>query len=164
MTPQLDIGDRVRLLFDYDPQTGIFTRRVTRGNMRRGSEAGHLRSDGYVIVAVDRKYILGHHLAVLYMTGEFPTSQWDHKDRNRSNNAWDNLRPASPLLNSANRGVRGDSRCGIKGIRQKGRKWRASISVDGRRASLGYFSSPEEASNAYALAARERFGEFARAS
>lgn len=51
---------------------------------------------------------------------------------------------------------------GVSLVEGRSRPWRATISVEGRKKSLGYHTSEEEAARAYDEAARRFFGEFAR--
>lgn len=88
----------------------------------------------------------------------------DHKDGNRNNNRRDNLRSCDNRLNQGNARIRADNTSGFKGVgfyKPTG-KWRARIRDHGVRRSLGYFDTKEEAADAYAAAAKEIFGEFAR--
>lgn len=73
--------------------------------------------------------------------------QVDHKNRNTLDNRRSNLRIATPGQNSQNRGVRSDSRSGVRGVGwfAPTRKWRAHACVDGKRRTLGYFDTIEEA-------------------
>lgn len=90
----------------------------------------------------------------------------DHINRNGLDNRRANLRFCTPTQNNANQGTRRDSKTGLKGAYWHGGSktpWRAKIKVGGRTRSLGLFSTPEEAHAAYVRAARESFGEFARA-
>jgi hypothetical protein len=49
-------------------------------------------------------------------------------------------------------------------VTANGRKYQANIQVEGEKIYLGTFATIEEASAAYAEAARQHFGEFARPS
>jgi hypothetical protein len=107
-----------------------------------------------------------HNVVVERMTGKpIPEGcQVDHIDGNTLNNRRGNLRLVTPSQNCMNRrGKRGTS-SSFKGVswREDSRKWRAVITVDGKRKSLGSYDSEEEAARAYDSHAKELFGEFAR--
>lgn len=159
-------ADRVRELLRYSPSTGEFHWRVMNSCRRpAGMLAGDKKKDsGYILIGVDCFRYRAHRLAWLYMTGKWPAHQVDHKDRDRSNNKWANLREATQQQNSAN--MQRPSVTGVKGvIRSKnGKRWIANIAVNGRTLYLGTFDTSQEASAAYTAAAREHFGEFAWAA
>lgn len=136
----------------YDPDTGVFTRRVARSNTKAGDQVGTLCADGYMRVLVDYRRYLVHRLAWLYVYGEFPVSQLDHKNGTRSDNRIANLRQATSGENSQNIKVRTSNPSGKLGVSRHAGKWRAAIAVNGKRRHLGRFSTPEEAAQAYAEA------------
>jgi hypothetical protein len=87
----------------------------------------------------------------------------DHRDGDRSNNRWDNLRRATASQNCANRRLPRNNKCGFKGVtRTESRRWRAGIHKNGRRRQLGIFSTPQAAHAVYVAAAHKLFGQFAR--
>jgi hypothetical protein len=102
-------------------------------------------------------------MAWLYVYGELPSGQIDHIDGDSLNNRISNLRRATVAQNQQNR--RGISRCGVKGVTwcRTSKKWMARIKSNGKTEYLGVYSSKEAAGAAYEAAARERYGEFARA-
>lgn len=166
--------ETVQEVLNYDPETGIFTWRARDEEMfpnaraakiwnsrYAGKPTGYLRRDGYLTTTfIGRRWLL-HRLAWLYMTGEWPSGEVDHKDRVKSNNSWHNLREASPSQNQYNKIVP-TPKSGYRGVsfhRQSG-KWMARIKVAGRKMSLGYYDSAREAANAYDRAAQTYHGEF----
>lgn len=87
----------------------------------------------------------------------------DHIDHDTLNNQRENLRLATPQQNSYNMLPQESTASGFKGVvwHNKAQKWRARISINGVRKSLGLYSDLIEAAKAYDSAAREHFGEFA---
>ena len=158
---------RLRELLDYNPLTGVFVWRVVRGGPSKdGNEAGCVMGNGYVRITVEKRSYAAHQLAWFYMTGEWPPSEVDHINLIRSDNSWANLRLATLSQNRANTGKRSHNTSGFKGVsfHPGTQKWRAIIAKDGTRHSLGLFSSPDLAGEAYARKANELFGEYARAA
>lgn len=86
----------------------------------------------------------------------------DHRDLNPLNNQRDNLRLATRSQNCANKHVQPNNKLRLKGVYQRGNKYRAQIQVRGQKIMLGTFDTPEEAHAEYCKAAQEYFGEFAR--
>lgn len=92
----------------------------------------------------------------------------DHRNGDGLDCRRENMRPATPSQNQANsRGKRGGT-SRYKGVwlhacrATWARPWVAAIVVDGRKISLGYHATEEDAARAYDTAARRLFGEFAR--
>lgn len=90
-------------------------------------------------------------------------SRPDHKDRDGLNNQRENLRPASLSQQAINQGIRRDNASGFKGVswNAQANKWRAQLSMAGKRHCLGHFGTPEEAARVYDRAARDAYGAFA---
>lgn len=158
--------ERLRALLHYDPETGVFVRIKGVRGFARGSNAGTFHvSSGYVYIGVDRRSYRAHRLAYLYMTGEWPADVIDHVNGRRDDNRWDNIRDATRSQNNANAARRANNSSGAKGVSWDGpnKRWRAYIVEGGKQKHLGRFEDFEAARQAYADAARETFGEFARA-
>ena len=155
---------RLKELLCYDPDSGIFTHKVYRGNqVLAGSIAGRPSGDGHLSTQIDGKEYLLHRLAWLYIHGCFPPHQIDHRNLMKADNRWGNLRLATNSQNSMNKGKQSNNTSGYKGVsfNKPSKKWQARITVNGKRHYLGYFKSVECAGKAYAKAAKILHKEFA---
>jgi len=150
----------LKKILNYDSETGIFKWKVTKGsNAYTDARAGTLHHGGYINIRIDGIDYPAHNLAWFYMYGEWAII--DHKDRNKTHNAIDNLRPATQADNNCNKGVYSNNRLQIKGVRQTSSgRFEARITKDGITRQLGTFDTTEEASEAYEEAAMKLFGEF----
>ena len=161
---------RIRELFTYDPNEGLLKWKNDAGRYGRiisGTVAGRVHPEGYRYVTVDGKHYRGSRIVWVYITGEWPEHQIDHRDNNPSNDKWENLREATGSQNKANcRKYKAETAsCHLKGVQavQKKRsiRYRAIATKDGQRFHLGYFDTPEEAHAAYLKASDALHGEFA---
>lgn len=157
---------RLREVLNYDPNTGGFTWRVaTSSRACVGYRAGCIQKGvGYRLISVDGHLFNASRLAWLYVTNEWPQARVDHINLDKGDNRWCNLRAATTAQNGMNSCRPSSNTSGFKGVSWSTHAgmWRAQIRVDGRLAHLGYFDTPERAFVAYALAAQEHFGAFAR--
>ena len=149
--------ERLREVLHYDPETGVFTRLVRTSNrIKVGDVAGCSAGDGYVQIRVDGVRYLAHRLAFLWMTGEWPRDMIDHINGVRDDNRFANLRPATRAENMQNqRRAMSNSQTGLLGVTRVGKRFMATIQVDGRKIHIGTFDTPEQAHEAY-LAAKRR--------
>lgn len=94
----------------------------------------------------------------------WPTdTKYDHKDHDGLNNTRSNLRPCTNSQNHMNTRKAAGKSSQYKGVcwDKSSGKWIAHIHPGGTQMHLGRFESERDAANAYALAARQLFGEFA---
>lgn len=133
----------VRRAFSYDPLTGEVRRLYRVKNMPPGFLITGKQNRGYIRVFFMGKRHLLHRLIWLHVTGQWPTEEIDHKDRNRANNKWKNLRPANQKQNAENLTQRANTRSGVRGVAWNGtvNKWVAYINHFGKRIHLGCFES-----------------------
>jgi len=76
-------------LLEYDPDTGVFRWKVGR---YIGRTAGWTnQKTGRLLIGVKGKLYYANRLAWFYMTGEWPESDVDHIDEDKTNNAFANL-------------------------------------------------------------------------
>lgn len=160
----MDSIDQVLLAFDYDPISGIITRKKSLRKDRVGKPAGSPESRGYVQVRFHGRLVMAHQIAWAIFYGVWPDFEIDHHNLIKSDNRISNLRPATRRQNLANTSVRRDNSLGVKGVslvRRTG-EYRARIKENGRSVYLGSFKTIEEASSAYRKRHLELHGEFSR--
>lgn len=158
---------RIADFVTYDPLTGVFLWKVTRGpHIQIGKSAGSIwrspRGEARYVIRFDHRGYQANRVAWLVMTGEWPNHIVDHADGDSLNNRWSNLRKATGEQNAANARPRRDNTAGLKGVSQKGSRFVARIQSGKRRLSLGSFETAEEAYAAYCRAAAVHHGDFRR--
>lgn len=159
---------RLKELLHYDPETGIFTWLPGTGGKGRPlapKQAGGFDSWGYRRIWVDGMFYRASHLAWLYVRGEWPERQLDHRDVDQKNDRFGNLRLATQTQNKANSGVYRNNKLGVKGVRRHANgRFEARLRVNGQLIYLGCYKTIEEAKTVYDREAGARFGEFARSA
>jgi len=158
-------AETVRELLDYDPVTGSLAwRKPRRGSRGVGKSAGSLEKDGYRRIRISGVQYSAHHVAWCHWHGQWPLSEMDHINGDRSDNAIANLRLATRSENEANIRLPRTNTSGFKGVHfhQQNKKFQATIGTGNRKKHIGYFDTAEEAHAAYCAAAEKFFGEFAR--
>lgn len=158
-------AEHLREVLNYVPETGVFRWLVaplSNGSIHIGDEAGAFHR-GYLEIQIDGTKYQAHRLAWLYVHGEWPKHQIDHKDTIRSNNWIANLREATVSQNAANRKIRKTSRSSVKGVswNNKARKWAVQVGPAGSNRHKGLFDNFDDAVTAASRAA-SLFGEFGR--
>jgi len=146
-------------LFYYDPKTGKLYWKISRGNRKAGTEAGHIctypNGRQYRKIRIQGKFYSAHRLIYHMMNGYSlrQDQQIDHKNGDGLDNRLDNLRVCTNQQNSQNRCVPKNSKTGHKGVyidKDKQKYW-ARIEHNGKkrylRDSTGrmYFDTIEEA-------------------
>ena len=147
--------ETLRGLLDYEPDTGIFRWRVSRGGVEAGAAAGHINNRGYIRIMVNNSPFKAHRLAWLHFHGVWPQDQIDHINGDKRDNRIANLRDVSRSVNMQNQ-VRAqkDNKSGLRGVswNKNKKRWEAGISVNGRNEYLGSFDTTEAAHAAYLVA------------
>jgi len=169
MAKQADITPELcRQLLRYDPETGLTYWKQRgpelflgglgarsaewRANNWNSRHSGKLTAswtrNGYKVLPVLGKIHAAHRVVWAIHYGVWPHGQIDHINGDPSDNRIINLRDVSAGENARNKRVRSDSSSGVAGVERtpsKKNPWRAFISIKGRRAHLGVFSSLAEA-------------------
>jgi hypothetical protein len=151
-------AEELRSILHYNPETGVFTSKTKRGSIKVGDIVGTRKSDdGRNIIRINYTAYFASRLAWLYMTGEWPKFEVDHKDTDPSNDRWENLRDVTSTVNMQNRRHAGKKKhsnlLGAHWCNQR-KLWKSSIRVNGGSVHLGVFDSAEKASEAYIDAKR----------
>ena len=152
-------AERVRELFHYDQDTGVFTRRVTRQGLkaRAGDIAGTRKPSGYLSIWICGANFMVHRLAWLYVHGTWPEGQVDHINQVKADNRIANLRVATHAENMQNRKPYKTNSTGLRGVyrrkTQPDHLFYAAIKVNRKTINLGAFRTAEEAHAAYCAAA-----------
>lgn len=134
----------------YDPITGIFTHAISKpkGRIVAGEVMhSYVRPSGYVQIKVCGRLYMAHRVAWLLTHNIWPEFELDHEDHDRANSILLNLRPVTQAENAKNRSLNANSTSGITGVTfcNHWKKWRATINIDGKRKTLGYFPTKDEA-------------------
>ena len=156
-----------RALLQYNPETGLFRWRNPAWRQPKGWIAGHQFLRGYRRIFFEGRHYMSHRVAYAIMTGEWPPTEVDHRNGIPHDNRWENLRAATHAQNCMNRRTSVNSSTGVNGVTlfvARGHiRYRASISVGGKRKSLGLYDTVAQAAVARRQAAGDLYGEFARA-
>lgn len=135
--------------FQYDPgsPSGLLWKESTAYCVKVGTVAGTINNLGYwEVVLQGHRYKCHHIVLLLHDKWPGPTdTEADHIDRNKSNNAIENLRWTSRSANCMNKEVQGKSpyRYATKYKNKWMAKWR--MPNQGKYMFAGYFASDYEA-------------------
>jgi hypothetical protein len=114
-----------------------------------------INGTGYKAGTIKGLRVPAHRVIWAMTFGAWPTEDIDHINGVRSDNRISNLRSVSRLENSKNR-VAQESKSKIPGVMwvERKKKWRARITVNGKRVDLGLHSTLDEAAIARKTAER----------
>lgn len=179
----LPSADRLRQLLDYDHATGALTWKHRPADTFASMLAFHRYNAHFagkiagwrecrskakgggpkrLRLSIDGREQSAHQVIWVLLHGAIPEGvEIDHKNGNPWDNRLDNLRASTHVQNMQNSRKRSDSTT-LKGVARHGRKFVSNIRVNKSLKRLGVFETEEDAHAAYAEAAKQHFGEFAR--
>lgn len=112
-------ADRLRKLLSYDPETGVFRWKETRGSIRSGARAGCDGGSQGRIIRVDKRLYSAARLAWLYMTGEWPPNEIYRNNGEVDDDCWCNFVVGRPdNLAASQTRSRGESILTVKRLRE----------------------------------------------
>jgi len=156
--------ERLRELLRYDPATGVFMwRRSPRYQIEAGDRAGceHGGEQPWRDIYIDGLAYRESRLAWLYMTGEWPQLEIDHRNRNPLDSSWANLRLATSTQIKVKQKLRRDNKTGFKGVHRRGDRFYARTRIKGKYEHLGMFDTAKAAHERYQQVRILLHGEFA---
>lgn len=149
-------AQKIKLMLDYNPATGVLTRKFCLSNrVKPGDVAGTVNAKGAVVCYFDGKLHYAHRLAWLWFHGEWPHGVIDHINGDPTDNRIENLRDVPQKINMQNQRRERSNKSGLLGVWKKRGKWVAAIKLDGRPYHLGSFQTAEGAHEAYVQKKRE---------
>lgn len=137
--------NRLKELLHYNPNTGVFIRKVRSSNHKAkvGDIAGSINKRGYIQININNKKHYAHRLAFLYMEGYFPENEVDHINRDTADNKWENLRHVSRSCNLRNSSKSKNNKSGVVGVCWLNREklWQSQIMVNRNNIKLGCYKN-----------------------
>ena len=126
----------INQLLNYDPATGVFTWKISKGTSKIGDVAGTKNKKGYLIIKINYSNYKAHRLAYYIVTGDQPL-EVDHKNGLPNDNRISNLRAADKKLNSNNQKKHKRNTSGITGVswHKQSNNWQSQYYVNGKRIS-----------------------------
>lgn len=144
--------------FAYDPLTGIMrwkkrprihfdsNQAYKMWNTRYAGMVCDTRRGNYLGVSINGVSYYIHRLIWMIMTNDQPPRSIDHKDGDKYNNQWDNIRNGDSGVNGKNAAIRSDNTSGMAGVRKRlNGNWYVMVGTPPDRVYLGDYDNLEEA-------------------
>ena len=143
--------------FVYEPEEGRLWRREPDGSLREVSLAWESNERGFVNATACFRYqkITATHICFMLQMGRWPTLGMiiDHRDGNRRNNKWSNLREGTQQQNLMNRCEYRLNEEGLeRGVQRHRNRYQVKLTLGGKPTYLGCYAKDE--ANAVARKAR----------
>ena len=150
-----DIGDFI----DYNPETGVLTNKVDRGQRIKKDQVTGCKGKFYTHIIFRWLNYPAHRVCYFLHTGVDPKEMYvDHIDGDGHNNKFSNLRLVTKKENSRNSKRPSNNSSGVTGVtwHKLKSKWQAQVCDNYKIKHLGTFDNFEEAV-AVRIAAEHRF-------
>lgn len=139
--------DEILEKLDYNPDTGVFTKKHNWGRPTAGNVAGRISNNGYRYIGIHGQQWLAHRLAWIICTGNDTTLTIDHINGIRLDNRISNLREADRVTQGRNKALLCNNESGIMGVYRHSinDSWSVQIGINGKRVYIGSFPTLHEA-------------------
>lgn len=147
----------------YEPETGKLFWLISKKGVTAGRQVSpRPTSDGYMQCVFNGQHYYQHVLIWFYVTGNWPAEDIDHKNRNRADNRWENLREATRSQNHYNKACQ-YNKLGVKNVTKytPGSGYTVTSRVNGKIVNFGTYRTLEEAAEVARGVRVEHHGEFA---
>lgn len=152
-------AERVRFMFNYDPQTGALTWKNPASSLVRvGDEAGGVpNANGRIYLKVDGAQVLKHRVVWLHHHGRLPEENISAINGDYTDLRIENLtaKTAAEIAAAASRKSNTSGYRNVSWDKAK-KKWQATATRDYKQVMLGRFDTAEEAHQAYLAYVRKR--------
>jgi hypothetical protein len=137
--------EKTKELFDYK-DGNLYWKNDNKSKKIKGVIAGYINNNGYRAIRYDGKLYLAHRLVYLWHKGYLP-AEIDHIDRNKQNNAIENLRECTKSQNHFNRSFSSTNTSGYKNVtwNKATKKWQVGLSILGKYNYFGTYYDVEVA-------------------
>lgn len=148
---------QLRELFAYNEVTGEVRWLQARQGRDLSKPVGHRDTEGYLRVTISgRRYRLHRVIYMMMTCGAIPDlHEIDHKNGDRSDNRWRNLRLVTSRTNNQNRKTHRSGKLIGACFHKPSGRWQSAIRKHGHRVYLGSFPTEVDAHNAYVAALAE---------
>ena len=159
MTIDIEVYEKARERFDYNPLTGdiIYIENTERSKI--GDIVECINGRGYIMLHYRKKALVAHRLAFYIMEGHLPENI-DHINGVRTDNRWANLRACTKGENSRNRGMSKANKSGYRGVSKHQGRWRGRVNFNGVEYSKYGYDTPELANEWVLSNSKKLYGEF----
>lgn len=161
MIERNEIPSDMKNYISYEPKSGKAFWSVDYGRrIKRGTEIKTI-NNGYYVVSFRKVQYLLHRVIWFIKTGEQPGYIIDHKNRNRLDNSWSNLRLVTFSQSSINTKISTKNTSGYKGVyfRKNRNSFVARIGSGKDRKIIGHYKTAYAAGLAYDFEAYNRYGK-----
>jgi hypothetical protein len=160
-----DLYEYLQKYVEYSPLDGALRWKAKpwRSSIVVGKVTGSSDRDGYRRTMINKKIYRNARLVWFMHYGKWPENLIDHVNGVRDDDRIENLRDATSQENSQNRRIKKNHATGYKGVsfHKRDKRFQATLEVNKKVKFLGYFDSAKEAHQAYCVASKNVFGEFA---